>query len=91
MARAPFRSVPVGSPEAELSGIKKPPGFAAAGDRSGGVPLGDAHPIAAGDTWEVAPSTVENYKCNLEQDLVLKSSNSAAKLRITYHIAVTNF
>lgn len=49
MARAPFRSVPVGSPETELSGIKKPPGFAGTGDRSGGAMVFDWYVVFIDD------------------------------------------
>jgi hypothetical protein len=52
MARAPFRSVPVGSPETELSGIKKPPGFAGVGDRSGGAMVFDWYVVFIDDNGD---------------------------------------
>ncbi len=51
--------------------------------------LTDAHEV--GEQWEVSPSAMQNFRCNLESNLVLRSSNAAAKLRITYHLEVADF
>lgn len=51
--------------------------------------LTDEHEVS--DRWVVAPSSLQTFKCNLESPLVLRSSNSAAKLRITYHLEVADF
>lgn len=51
--------------------------------------LTDEHEVS--DRWVVAPSSLQTFRCNLESPLVLRSSNSAAKLRITYHLEVADF
>lgn len=51
--------------------------------------LTDEHEVS--DRWVVSPSSLQTFKCNLESNLVLRSSNSEAKLRITYHLEVADF
>jgi hypothetical protein len=60
--------------------------------RSGlGATIGDKHTLAVNVPWEVSPGGKKSYKMNLEDALFILSSNSAAKLHITYWFSYEDF
>lgn len=60
--------------------------------RSGlGTTIGDEHTLAVNVPWSVSPGGKKTYRMNLEDALFILSSNSAAKLHITYWFSYEDF
>lgn len=59
--------------------------------KSGATSISEPTPIQAGGNWTLSPGVDKTFRCNYEDALLIACSSSAAKLRLTYWAAYTDY